>query len=131
TGSKEVGLQILGQAGRVATGQTTVKHVVAEMGGKNAILVDETADLDEAVAGVVTSFTGFQGQKCSACSRAIVHESVYDLFLQRLTEAVASLHIGPPENPTNVVGPMIDARALAKVQDYIEIGRQEGRLIVA
>ncbi len=130
TGSKEVGLQILAQAGRVAPGQTTVKHVVAEMGGKNAIIVDETADLDEAVAGVVTSFTGFQGQKCSACSRAIVHESVYDLFLQRLADAVMSLRIGPPEDPGTRMGPLIDERARARVREYVEIGKREGRLVV-
>ena len=130
TGSKEVGLQILAQAGRVAPGQTTVKHVVAEMGGKNAIIVDETADLDEAVAGVLTSFTGFQGQKCSACSRAIVHESVYDLFLQRLADAVMSLRIGPPADPGARMGPLIDERARAKVREYVEIGKREGRLVV-
>lgn len=130
TGSKEVGLRILGQAGRVATGQTTVKHVVAEMGGKNAIIVDETADLDEAVAGVIASFTGFQGQKCSACSRAIVHESVYDLFLQRLADAVMSLRIGPPEDPGTRMGPVIDERASAKIREYVEVGKREGRLVV-
>ncbi len=130
TGSKEVGLQILGQAGRVATGQTTVKHVVAEMGGKNAIIVDETADLDEAVAGVVASFTGFQGQKCSACSRAIVHDSVYDLFLQRLADAVMSVRIGPPEDPGTRMGPVIDERARSKIREYVEIGKREGRLVV-
>ena len=130
TGSKEVGLQILGQAGCVATSQTTVKHVVAEMGGKNAIIVDETADLDEAVAGVVASFTGFQGQKCSACSRAIVHESVYKLFLQRLADAVMSLRIGPPEDPGNRMGPVIDERARAKIREYVGIGKREGQLVV-
>ena len=92
--------------------------------------MDETADLDEAVTGVVTSFTGYQGQKCSACSRAIVHESVYDLFLQRLADAVQSLQIGPPEDPGNRMGPMIDQRAVAKVREYIEIGKREGRLVL-
>jgi RHH-type proline utilization regulon transcriptional repressor/proline dehydrogenase/delta 1-pyrroline-5-carboxylate dehydrogenase len=130
TGSKEVGLQILAQAAGLAPSQRTVKRVIAEMGGKNAIIVDETADLDEAVAGVVASFTGYQGQKCSACSRAIVHESVYDLFLQRLAEAADGLRIGPPEDPANRMGPLIDERALAKVRDYIEIGKREGRLVL-
>jgi RHH-type transcriptional regulator, proline utilization regulon repressor / proline dehydrogenase / delta 1-pyrroline-5-carboxylate dehydrogenase len=131
TGSKTVGLQLLAHSAQVTADQRTVKRVIAEMGGKNAIIIDDTADLDEAVIGVVTSFTGYQGQKCSACSRAIVHESIYEVFLQRLTEAVMSLHVGPPEDPTHVMGPMIDARALAKVQDYLKIGTQEGRLIVA
>ncbi|MGH7230130.1 MAG: proline dehydrogenase family protein, partial [Nitrospiraceae bacterium] len=130
TGSKDVGLGILAQAAQVQPGQRAVKRVIAEMGGKNAIIVDETADLDEAVSGVVTSFTGYQGQKCSACSRAIVHESVHDLFLQRLTDAAMSLQIGPPEDPGNRMGPMIDQRALAKVREYIEIGKREGRLVL-
>ena len=130
TGSKEVGLQILARAAQVGPGQRFVKRVIAEMGGKNAIIVDETADLDEAVTGVVASFTGYQGQKCSACSRAIVHEAVYDTFLRRLTDAAMSLRVGPPEDPGNRMGPMIDERARAKVLEYIEIGRQEGRLVL-
>lgn len=130
TGSKEVGLQILAQAARVEPGQQAVKRVIAEMGGKNAIIVDETADLDEAVVGVVASFTGYQGQKCSACSRVIVHESIHDLFLQRLADAVMSLRIGPPEDPGTRMGPLIDERACAKVRSYIEIGKHEGRLVL-
>ncbi len=130
TGSKEVGLWILEQATPVQPDQRMVKRVIAEMGGKNAIIVDDTADLDEAIAGVVTSFTGYAGQKCSACSRAIVHEAVYDIFLERLAEAVHSLQIGHPEEPGTRVGPLIDARAQAKVRQYVEIGKQEGRLIV-
>lgn len=130
TGSKDVGLQILAQASRMEPGQRSVKHIIAEMGGKNAIIVDETADLDEAVTGVVASFTGYQGQKCSACSRAIVHESVHDLFLQRLADAVMSLRVGSPEEPGTQMGPMIDERARSKVREYIEIGKQEGRLVL-
>ena len=130
TGSQAVGLWMLEQAGRTPPGSSVVKRVIAEMGGKNAIVIDETADLDEAVAGVVASFTGYQGQKCSACSRAIVLDSVHDLFLQRLKEAVLSLRIGPPEEPANRMGPMIDARAREKVREYIAIGKQEGRLVV-
>jgi RHH-type proline utilization regulon transcriptional repressor/proline dehydrogenase/delta 1-pyrroline-5-carboxylate dehydrogenase len=130
TGSKDVGLRILAQAGRVEPGQRSVKRVITEMGGKNAIIVDDTADLDEAVVGVVTSFTGYQGQKCSACSRAIVHESISDVFLQRLAEAVMSLRIGPPEDPGNRMGPLIDERARANVRGYIEIGKREGRLVL-
>ncbi|WP_447980576.1 proline dehydrogenase family protein [Candidatus Nitrospira bockiana] len=131
TGSKDVGLGILRESVRAAEGQRNIKRVIAEMGGKNAIIIDDTADLDEAVVGVIKSFTGYQGQKCSACSRAIVHDSVYELFLKRLAEAVMSLKIGPPEDPGTVIGPMIDARARAKVREYIEIGKQEGRVIVA
>ncbi len=130
TGSKAVGLGILAEASKVDPGQRSVKRVIAEMGGKNAIIIDETADLDEAVTGVMASFTGYQGQKCSACSRAIVLESVHDLFLQRLVDAVASLPIGSPEDPGTRMGPMIDERARAKVQEYIDIGKKEGRLVV-
>lgn len=130
TGSKNAGLWILGQAAQVGKGQRHVKRVIAEMGGKNAIIVDETADLDEAVSGVAASFTGYQGQKCSACSRAIVHEAVHDLFVQRLTDAVQAVTIGPPEDPGSRMGPMIDERALKTVREYVEIGRREGRVIV-
>ena len=130
TGSKDVGLRLLAHSTQTTPGQRRITRVIAEMGGKNAIIIDETADLDEAVMGVVKSFTGYQGQKCSACSRAIVHESVYELFLRRLADAVLSLRMGPPEDPSNGLGPMIDARALAKVQEYIEIGKQEGRVVV-
>ena len=130
TGSRDVGLRILAQAARVDPGQRSVKRVIAEMGGKNAIIVDDTADLDEAVMGVVTSFTGYQGQKCSACSRAIVHDSIYDVFLQRLADAAMSLRIGPPEDPSHLMGPLIDELARAKVRDYIGIGKSEGRLVL-
>ncbi len=130
TGSKAVGLGILADAGRVVPGQSMVKRVVAEMGGKNAIIVDETADLDEAVSGVVTSFSGYAGQKCSACSRVIVHRGVYDPFVARLREAVLSLEIGDPKDPGTQVGPVIDARAQERIQRFITEGRKEGRLLV-
>jgi RHH-type proline utilization regulon transcriptional repressor/proline dehydrogenase/delta 1-pyrroline-5-carboxylate dehydrogenase len=130
TGSKAVGLGILAGAARVESRHRAVKRVIAEMGGKNAIIVDDTADLDEAVVGVVTSFTGYQGQKCSACSRAIVHRSVYDLFLRRLADAVTSLTVGPAEEPGTQVGPLIDERACETVRRYIELGKREGRLLV-
>jgi RHH-type proline utilization regulon transcriptional repressor/proline dehydrogenase/delta 1-pyrroline-5-carboxylate dehydrogenase len=100
------------------------------MGGKNAIIVDDTADLDEAVAGVLYSFTGYSGQKCSACSRAIVHQAVYDIFIRRLAEAVSSLRIGPPRDPGTQMGPLIDERALARVHSYVETGKREGRLLI-
>jgi len=130
TGSKDVGLQLLAGATAIASNQRRVKRVIAEMGGKNAIIVDETADLDEAIAGVVASFTGYAGQKCSACSRAIVHEEVYDQFLSRLHDAVMSLTIGDPIDPGTQVGPVIDARAKDRIDGYIALGEQEGRLLV-
>ena len=130
TGSKDVGLGILKDAATLMPGQQMVKRVLAEMGGKNAIIVDETADLDDAITGVVSSFTGYAGQKCSACSRAIVHTAIYDSFLERLKEAVLSLRVGNPEESGTQVGPVIDRRAQAKIQEYIEIGKKEARLLV-
>jgi RHH-type proline utilization regulon transcriptional repressor/proline dehydrogenase/delta 1-pyrroline-5-carboxylate dehydrogenase len=130
TGSKDVGLGILKDAGALMPGQQMVKRVLAEMGGKNAIIVDATADLDDAIAGVVTSFSGYAGQKCSACSRVIVHAAVYESFLDRLKEAVLSLKVGNPEEPGTQVGPVIDRRAQEKIQEYIEIGKKEARLLV-
>jgi RHH-type transcriptional regulator, proline utilization regulon repressor / proline dehydrogenase / delta 1-pyrroline-5-carboxylate dehydrogenase len=130
TGSKDVGLGILKEASMPVPGQHVVKRVLAEMGGKNAIIVDETADLDDAITGVISSFTGYAGQKCSACSRAIVHAAVYEIFLDRLKEAVLSLKIGNPEEPGTQVGPVIDCRAQSKIQEYIEIGKKEARLLV-
>ena len=130
TGSKEVGLRILEEAHQVVPGQRHVKHVIAEMGGKNAIIVDESADLDEAVLGVLSSATGYQGQKCSACSRVIVLNPVFDLFLQRLKQAALSLHIGPPEIPASRMGPMIDARALQRVREYVDLGKVTGQCVL-
>ena len=100
------------------------------MGGKNAIIVADDADLDEAVAGVVASAFGYQGQKCSACSRAIVLRSVYEKFLERLVAAARSLPIGPASTPGAKFGPVIDADSMAKIQEYIAIGRGEGRLVL-
>jgi RHH-type proline utilization regulon transcriptional repressor/proline dehydrogenase/delta 1-pyrroline-5-carboxylate dehydrogenase len=130
TGSKDVGLGIMQAAAVQQPGQRFVKRVIAEMGGKNAIIVDETADLDEAVTGVVQSFTGYAGQKCSACSRVIVLDAIHDDFVQRLADAVMSLRIGPAEHPGTQVGPVIDARAQKRIQEYIEVGRREGRVVV-
>ncbi len=110
TGSRAVGLRINARAAEVSlTSRGSVKHVIAEMGGKNAIIVDDDADLDEAVLGVMKSAFGYQGQKCSACSRAIVLPGVYDSFLLRLVEASRSLKVGPAEDPAMSVGPLIDA----------------------
>ena len=131
TGSKEVGLHILAAAGQTPDGQPFVKKVVCEMGGKNAIIIDDSADLDEAVAGVRKSAFGYCGQKCSACSRAIVMDGVHDQFLRRLVESTRTLVIGDPADPGTDFGPVIDEKAAAKIREYIEIGRQEGKLELA
>ncbi|HUK56684.1 MAG TPA: L-glutamate gamma-semialdehyde dehydrogenase [Nitrospiria bacterium] len=130
TGSRKVGLEIIERAARLSSGQRHVKRVVAEMGGKNAIIVDETADLDLAVPGVVHSAVGYQGQKCSACSRVIVLESVYDVFLHRLAGALKSLRIGPPDDPATELGPVIEAAAQRRLRTAVEDGAKEGRLIL-
>jgi len=125
TGSRAVGLSINAAAAETDPRQHSVKRVIAEMGGKNAIIVDEDADLDEAVAGVVASAFGFSGQKCSACSRVIVLEAAYDTFLDRLIEATRSLTIGPAEQPGTFVGPVIDDEAQRRILEYIAIGKEE------
>jgi RHH-type proline utilization regulon transcriptional repressor/proline dehydrogenase/delta 1-pyrroline-5-carboxylate dehydrogenase len=131
TGSRAVGLAINELAARTPPEQRHVKRVIAEMGGKNAILVDDDADLDEAVQGVVASAFGYSGQKCSACSRVIVLGGIYETFLERLRGATESLKIGPAEDPGTSVGPVIDAVAQERIQDYIAVGRDECRTIVA
>lgn len=130
TGSMAVGLDILKTAGNTPSGQLWVKKVICEMGGKNAIIVDADADLDEAIEGVLHSAFGFQGQKCSACSRVIVHQSCYDEFKHRLVEATRSILIGPADDPGTGLGPVIDQEALEHIKRYIEIGKQEGDLLV-
>ena len=132
TGSRQVGLAINSKAAQVSERHATgVKRVIAEMGGKNAIIVDDDADLDEAVEGVVKSAFGYQGQKCSACSRAIVLDSVYDTFLERLVESTRSLTVAPAEDPASRIGPVIEAEALARIDRYIAVGREEGREVLA
>jgi RHH-type proline utilization regulon transcriptional repressor/proline dehydrogenase/delta 1-pyrroline-5-carboxylate dehydrogenase len=128
TGSKAVGLDIVKACAEVADGQPFVKHVVCEMGGKNAIIVDASADLDEAVLGVRQSAFGFSGQKCSACSRVIVVESAHDQFLHRLVEATRCLTVGDPTLPGTDIGPVIDADAAARIRSFIEVGSKEGKL---
>jgi len=130
TGSQEVGCQIFQEAAVLRPGQKHLKRVIAEMGGKNGVIVDESADLDQAVAGVVQSAFGYTGQKCSACSRAIVVEAVHDKFVERLVEAVRSLNVGDSTQPSTQVGPVIDANAQANIRRYIEIGKAEGQLAV-
>lgn len=128
TGSKEVGLDIIQGAATTPPDQGHVKKVIAEMGGKNAVIVDASADLDEAVLGVRYSAFGYQGQKCSACSRVIVVDTAYDLFLRRLVESTKTLVIGDPLDPGSDMGPIIDPSAAKTIREYIEIGKQEGRL---
>ena len=129
TGSKEVGLRINERAAKPQPGQRWIKRVIAEMGGKDAIIVDADADLDRAVDAVLVSAFGYQGQKCSACSRAIVVDAVYEPFLERLREKASGLAVGPAEEPGNYMGPVINERALKNILEYIEKGRGEGRLV--
>jgi RHH-type transcriptional regulator, proline utilization regulon repressor / proline dehydrogenase / delta 1-pyrroline-5-carboxylate dehydrogenase len=119
TGSQEVGCQIYADAAIVRPGQKHLKRVVAEMGGKNAIIVDESADLDQAVQGVVDSAFGYSGQKCSACSRVIVLAAIYEAFVARLVAATQSLPIGDAADPATAIGPVIDAAAQQRIQAYI------------
>lgn len=130
TGSMEVGLSLVKTAAEVGPEQANVKHVIAEMGGKNAVIVDASADIDEAVKGVLASFTGFQGQKCSAASRVIIvgKGDKAKEFTKRLSEACASLKMGSPVDPANTLGPVIDPGALKKIKEYIEIGKGEAEL---
>ncbi len=130
TGSKEVGLEILRQAYTHSPGQRHVKRVVCEMGGKNAVIVDNDADIDETVVHIIDSAFGYQGQKCSAASRAIIVGEVHDRLLSRLIEAAKSLKIGPPENPLNAIGPLIDATAKERVEAYIQIGKKEAKCVL-
>ena len=128
TGSKEVGLDIHERAAKTQPGQIWIKRTVLEMGGKDSIIVSADADLDQAVEGVVASAFGFSGQKCSACSRAIVEEPLYEVFIERVRERVEGLTVGDPaENPN--MGPVVNEGALKTVLEYIEIGKKEGRLV--
>jgi 1-pyrroline-5-carboxylate dehydrogenase len=129
TGSKEVGLNIVEESARPRPGQIWIKRVVAEMGGKDFIIVNEDADLDAALAGATASAFGFQGQKCSACSRLIVHEKVYPGFVEKLAEKVKELKVGPAMDPSSYMGPVINENAMKSILQYIEIGRNEGRLV--
>jgi len=128
TGSKEVGLKIWETAGRTAPGQANLKEVVCEMGGKNCVIVDSDADLDEAVVGCITSAFGYQGQKCSALSRLVVLAESYDKFLERLVAAAASLRIGPAEVAGNILGPVINRDAQQRILAVIEAGKKDARL---
>ncbi|HET9743842.1 MAG TPA: L-glutamate gamma-semialdehyde dehydrogenase [Terriglobales bacterium] len=128
TGSKEVGLDINARAAQPRKGQIWIKRTVLEMGGKDSIVVDADANLDSAVEGVVASAFGFNGQKCSACSRAIVEEPIYDVFIERLRDRVAKLSQGDPTENKNT-GPVVNESAMKSILDYIEVGKKEGRVV--
>ena len=129
TGSRDVGLRINELAAKPQKGQVWIKRVIAEMGGKDAIIVDADTDLEKAVDGVHVSAFGYQGQKCSACSRAIVHEKVYAPFVEKLAEKVKKILVGPSDNPANYMGPVISESARKSILQYIETGKKEGRLV--
>jgi len=130
TGSKEVGLRINELAARHQPGQMWIKRVVAEMGGKNAIIVDNEVNLQAAVEGVAVSVFGYSGQKCSACSRAIVVKDVYDEFVAKLAERAKTITVGDVRDRANYMGPVISLDAMSTILNYIEIGRREGRLLI-
>jgi RHH-type transcriptional regulator, proline utilization regulon repressor / proline dehydrogenase / delta 1-pyrroline-5-carboxylate dehydrogenase len=129
TGSTRVGLSIIEKAAVVHPGQESVKRVIAEMGGKNAIIIDDDADLDEAVPAVLISAFGFQGQKCSSCSRVIVLDSVYDSFIDRLVKAADTFTLGPAENPAFTMGPVADGAAYERIMSYIARAGAEGKIL--
>jgi len=129
TGSKEVGLRINEVAAKHQPGQIWIKRAILEMGGKDSIIVDSEADIDAAVDGVLTSAYGFQGQKCSACSRAIVLRDVYKPFLEKLIPKVQAIEVGPTRDPANWMGPVINQNAMKNILNYIKIGKKEGRLL--
>jgi RHH-type proline utilization regulon transcriptional repressor/proline dehydrogenase/delta 1-pyrroline-5-carboxylate dehydrogenase len=124
TGSRSVGLAINEAAAHAENQQNFVKRVIAEMGGKNAIIIDDDADLDEAVLGTTYSAFGYAGQKCSACSRVIVLEAVYDAFVDKLVQATRDLKVGPAERPETTVGPVIDEEAFQRIQEAIRHAKE-------
>ncbi|MEM8530085.1 MAG: L-glutamate gamma-semialdehyde dehydrogenase [Chloroflexota bacterium] len=130
TGSKEVGLRIFERAARHQPGQRWLKRTVLEMGGKDTIVVDETADLEAAADGVVSSAFGFQGQKCSACSRVVAVEQVYDDLLAKVVERAQKITVSDPSKPDTFMGAVIDEKAFDKIRSYIDIGKKEGELVL-
>jgi 1-pyrroline-5-carboxylate dehydrogenase len=129
TGSRDVGLHINELAAKTVPGQIWIKRVVAEMGGKDAIVVDADSNLEKAVEGVVASAFGYQGQKCSACSRAIVDAKIYDEFVEKVTAKVKTIKVGPTDEAGNYMGPVISESARKTILEYIEAGKKEGRLV--
>lgn len=129
TGSREVGCRIYERAAKVNPGQIWLKRVIAEMGGKDTVVVDRDADLDLAASSIVYSAFGFCGQKCSAGSRAVIHQDVYDEVLEKVVTLTKTLTVGDPVDHTNYMGPVIDQAAFDKIMKYIEIGKEEGKLM--
>ncbi len=127
TGSMEIGLRIIERAGKTGPDQINVKKIICEMGGKNAIIIDDDADLDEAVPSVLDSAFTFQGQKCSACSRVIVMDTVYDRFVERLVDAACSWKVGPSEDPAYQMGAVIDSSAQKTILEYVKLAKEEGK----
>jgi 1-pyrroline-5-carboxylate dehydrogenase len=130
TGSKEIGMRIYERAAKVHPGQIWLKRTILEMGGKDAIVVDETGDVDAAAQGIVAAAFGFQGQKCSACSRAIIVDDVYDEVLEKVVAGARKLTQGNPTDRSNFMGAVIDEKAFGKISEYIEIGKKEGRVVL-
>ena len=130
TGSMEVGLHIHKLAAEIAPGQIWVKRTILEMGGKDCIVVDESADPEDAALGIYAATFGFQGQKCSACSRAIIHEKLYDEVVERVVEMTKKMTIGNTKDYGNYLGPVVDEAAFNKIMGYIDIGKKEGKLLI-
>jgi RHH-type proline utilization regulon transcriptional repressor/proline dehydrogenase/delta 1-pyrroline-5-carboxylate dehydrogenase len=128
TGSKQVGLHIVKAAAITQPGQKNVKRCIVEMGGKNALIIDNDADMDEAIQAVIYSAFGFQGQKCSAASRVIVLDEIYDRFVERLCEVARSIKVRSADDPSSYLGPVIDREAYERIQRTIEMGKTEARL---
>ena len=128
TGSKAVGLDIHERAAKAQPGQIWIKRTILEMGGKDSILVSADADLDAAADGIVAAAFGFSGQKCSACSRAIIEEPVYAILEDKIRERVAKLTVGDPAKNPNM-GPVINKAAYESILGYVETGKKEGRLL--
>ncbi len=131
TGSKEIGLRINERAAKVHEGQLWIKRVVAEMGGKDAIIVADDANLEEAATGVVQSAFGFQGQKCSACSRAIIDARVYDPMVEKIAERTAKIKVGDPTDTATTMSAVINEKAFKTINSYVEKGKAEGGRVVA
>lgn len=129
TGSRDVGLRIFERSSKLSPGQIWMKRLIAEMGGKDTIVVDKEADLELAAQSIVAGAFGFSGQKCSACSRAVVVEDVYEQVVNRVVELTNQLTAGDPAEQGNFMGPVIDNNAYKKILEYIEIGKQEGKLL--
>jgi len=129
TGSKDVGLRIVEQAGKPQPGQIWIKRVVAEMGGKDAIIVDAEADIDSAVMGARVSAFGYQGQKCSACSRLILDDKIYDKFMAKFIPTIEAIKVGPVKDYENYMGAVINESAYNSIMEYVKIGKSEGRLL--